>query len=58
MPLLSNRMTKLWLKEIKLTADFFKKVIIRNDISPSFYNDDGIMDYRLLDFLLNNVDLF
>lgn len=58
MPLLSNRMTKLWLKEIKLTADFFKKVIIRNDISQSFYNDDGIMDYRLLDFLLNNVDLF
>lgn len=51
-------MTKLWLKEIKLTADFFKKVIIRNDISQSFYNDDGIMDYRLLDFLLNNVDLF
>lgn len=46
------------LDSLKLTADFFKKIVIRNDIPTSFYDDDGIMHCRLLDFLLNNVELF
>ena len=46
------------LESLKLTADFFKKIVIRNDIPTSFYDNDGIMHCRLIDFLLNNVDLF
>ena len=46
------------LDSLKLTADFFKKIVIRNDIPTSFYDDDGIMHCRLIDFLLNNVELF
>ena len=46
------------LESLKLTADFFKKIVIRNDIPTSFYDDDGIMHCRLIDFLLNKVELF
>ncbi len=46
------------LDSFKLTADFFKKIVIRNDIPTSFYDDDGIMHCRFLDFLLNQVELF
>lgn len=46
------------LDSLKLTGDFFKKIVIRNDIPTSFYDDDGIMHCRLIDFLLDNVELF
>lgn len=46
------------LDSLKLTGDFFKKIVIRNDIPTSFYDDDGIMHCRLIDFLLNKVELF
>ncbi len=46
------------LYSLKLTADFFKKIVIRNDIPTSFYDNDGILHCRLLDFLLNQVELF
>lgn len=43
---------------LKLTGDFFKKIVIRNDIPSSFYDDDGILHCKLLDFLLNRVEVF
>ena len=46
------------LDSLKLTADFFKKIVIRNYIPTSFYDDDGIMHCRFIDFLLNKVELF
>ena len=46
------------LDSLKITGDFFKKIIIRNDISKTFYDDFGIMHVSLLDFLLGNVELF
>lgn len=46
------------LNSLKLTSDFFKKIIIRNDIPTSFYDDDGIYHCRLIDFLLNKVEIF
>lgn len=49
---------KTELDSLKLTADFFKKIVIRNDIPTSFYDDDGILHCRLIDFLLNQVELF
>lgn len=46
------------LDSLKLTADFFKKIVIRNDIPTSFYDDEGILHCKLIDFLLNQVELF
>ena len=46
------------LDSLKLTADFFKKIVIRNDIPTTFYDDYGIIHCKLIDFLLNKVELF
>ena len=46
------------LASLKLTGDFFKKIVIRNDIPTSFYDDNGIMHASLTDFLLDRVELF
>lgn len=37
------------LKEIK---DSFKKIVITGDMSPTYYNDDGILFMNIYDFLL------
>jgi len=41
-----------------LTGDFYKKVVIRDDIPHHFYDDKGFLHCSLLDFLMNRVDLF
>ncbi len=46
------------LKSLKLTGDFFKKVVLRMDIPHNFYDEYGIFHCNLLDFLLDKVDLF
>ena len=46
------------LQSLKLTKDFFKKIIIRMDISHNFYDNDGILHCSLIDVLLNRVELF
>jgi hypothetical protein len=46
------------LNSLKLTNDFFKKIIIRNDIYHNYYDESGIYHCSLIDFLLNRVDLF
>ncbi len=46
------------LTSLMLTKDFFKKIIIRNDLSHSFYDENGIFHVSLMDFLLERVELF
>ena len=46
------------LESLKLTKDFFKKIIVRMDISHNFYDDDGIFHCNLIDLLLGRVELF
>ena len=46
------------LGSLRLTGDFFKKIVIRQDIPTSFYDDNGIFNCNLLDFLMNRVELF
>ncbi len=46
------------LQSLKLTGDFFKKIVIRMDIPHSFYDDNGFFHCNLIDFLLNDVELF
>lgn len=42
------------IRRLNLINDNFQKIIIRNDISISHYDEDGIYNLSLLDFLLNN----
>ena len=46
------------LASLKLTGDFFKKIIVRMDISHNFYDENGIFHCNLIDFLLERVNLF
>ncbi len=46
------------LTSLILTKDFFKKIIIRNDLAHSFYDENGIFHVSLIDFLLERVELF
>lgn len=46
------------LTSLLLTKDFFKKMVIRMDISHSFYDDNGIFHCNLIDFLLGRYELF
>lgn len=43
---------------LTLTGDFYKKIVIRNDIPHQYYDDKGILHCNLIDFLLEKVDLF
>lgn len=46
------------LQSLLLTGDFFKKIVIRNDIPHSYYDDSGIFHVNLIDFLLDKTELF
>lgn len=46
------------LASLMLTKDFFKKIVIRMDISHNFYDDNGILHCNLIDLLLDRVELF
>ena len=46
------------LYSLMLTRDFFKKIVIRQDISHNFFDDNGIFHCSLIDFLLERVELF
>ena len=41
------------LDSLRLTRDFFSKIIVRNDIPETFMDEDGILHVKLTDFLLN-----
>jgi predicted AAA+ superfamily ATPase len=46
------------LQSLLLTKDFFKKIVIRQDVPHSYYDDNGIYHVNLIDFLLEKVELF
>ena len=46
------------LASLILTKDFFKKIIVRMDISHNFYDDSGIFHCNLIDLLLGRIELF
>ena len=50
--------TSAELDSFVLTGDFYKKIIIRNDIPHHFYDERGFLHCNLLDFLMNRVELF
>lgn len=46
------------LGSLLLTKDFFKKIVMQQDIPHNYYDDNGIFHCNLLDFLLERVELF
>ena len=42
------------LKPFRLTGDSFPKIIIRNDIGKTWYDDMGVLNIGLIDFLLDH----
>lgn len=46
------------LRSLKLTGDFFKKMVIRMDIPHNFYDNSGFYHCNLIDFLLGTTALF
>lgn len=54
----TNEKTSSELESLKLTKDFFKKIIVRMDIPHNFYDDNGIYHCNLTDLLLGRVELF
>lgn len=46
------------LDSFALTGDFYKKIVIRDDISYCYYDDKGFFHCDLLDFLMDRVAFF
>jgi hypothetical protein len=45
------------IKPLTITGDSFKKVIIRNDILSSYYDEQGILHCKFTDFLLDKINI-
>ena len=41
------------LKPLSLTGDSFPKIIVRHDIGKSWYDDNGVLNINIVDFLLD-----
>ena len=41
------------LKPFSLTKDSFPKIIVRNDVGKSWYNDQGVLNVGIIEFLLD-----
>jgi len=45
-------------RSLRKTKDFFKKILIQNDIPRSYFDNNGIYHCSLIDFLMGKVGLF
>lgn len=45
-------------KPLSLTGDSFPKIIVRHDIGKSWYDDNGILNINVIDFLLDTPQIF
>ena len=54
----TDEKTSSELESLKLTKDFFKKIVVRMDIPHNFYDNNGIYHCNLIDLLLGRVELF
>ena len=41
-------------KPFSLTGDSFPKIIVRHDIRKRWYDDNGVLNIGVIDFLLDN----
>lgn len=54
----SGEKASMELSSLSLSGDFYKKIVIRNDIPHHYYDDKGFLHLNLLDFLMERVELF
>ena len=54
----TDEKTSSELESLKLTKDFFKKIIVRMDIPHNYYDENGIYHCNLIDLLLGRIELF
>ncbi len=54
----TDEKTSSEVESLKLTKDFFKKIVVRMDIPHNFYDENGIYHCNLIDLLLGRVELF
>ena len=54
----TEQKTETELQSLKLTGDFFKKIVIRMDIPHNFYDTNGFYHCSLIDVLLGTTTLF
>ena len=54
----SDEKARTEVQSLLLAKDFFKKIVIRNDVPHSYYDEKGIFHVNLIDFLLEKVELF
>ena len=45
------------LRPFALTGDSFPKIIVRRDIRKKWYDDNGVLNISLTEFLLNDVSI-
>ena len=48
-----DKKAKAELKPFELTGDSFPKIVVRHDIGKSWYDDNGILNINVVDFLLD-----
>ncbi len=53
--MLTEEKRKSELKPFSLTGDSFPKIVVRHDIGKRFYDDNGVLNIGVIDFLLDNV---
>lgn len=46
------------LAPLTLSGDFYKKIVIRNDILHHYHDHKGFLHCNLLDFLMERIELF
>lgn len=52
--LLTEEKAEIENKPFSLTKDSFPKIIVRNDIRKRWYDDNGILNINIIDFLLDD----
>ena len=52
--MLSEEKKESELKPLSLTGDSFPKIVVRYDIGKRFYDDNGVMNIGVIDFLLDD----
>ena len=53
--MLTEEKRKSELKPFSLTGDSFPKIVVRHDVGKRFYDDNGVLNIGVIDFLLDNV---
>ena len=49
----TDEKAEMEIRPFTLTGDFFPKIVVRKDIGKRWYDDNGILNINVIDFLLD-----